>query len=140
MKTNPIHSERVTSGLRRSFRDADCKTANRVCYGYTTTADGNLIINETEAKIVRWIFEQYRAGDSLGKIAAGLERMGVESPSGKAKWNREAISKLLSNEKYTGSVLLQKTMSFCGTQFTEVSHKRKADDLDLCPASDKHGI
>jgi hypothetical protein len=29
----------------------------------------------------------------------------------------EAISKLLSNEKYTGSILLQKTLSFCGTQF-----------------------
>ncbi|MEG2668817.1 MAG: recombinase family protein, partial [Lachnospiraceae bacterium] len=38
-------------------------------------------------------------------------------PTGKAKWNREAISKLLSNEKYTGSVLLQKTTSFAGTQF-----------------------
>ena len=27
------------------------------------------------------------------------------------KWNREAIDKLLSNEKYTGRVLLQKTVS-----------------------------
>lgn len=58
----------------------------------------------------------YLAGDSLGKIAASLEKQGVLSPIGKAKWNREAISKLLSNEKYTGSVLLQKTMSICGTQ------------------------
>lgn len=56
-------------------------------------------------------------GDSFGKITAGLERQGIPSPTGKAKWNREAISKLLSNEKYTGSVLLQKTLSFCGMQF-----------------------
>ena len=33
------------------------------------------------------------------------------SPTGGPKWNREAIDKLLSNEKYTGRVLLQKTVS-----------------------------
>ena len=55
-----------------------------------------------EAKVVSWIFERYLAGDSLGKIAAGLERQGILSPTGKPKWNREAIDKLLSNEKYTG--------------------------------------
>ena len=36
---------------------------------------------------------------------------GIPSPTGKPKWNREAIDKLLSNEKYTGCVLLQKTVS-----------------------------
>ncbi len=109
--------EQITDGLRKSFRSADCKMANRTCYGYDTAEDGELTINETEATIVRWIFSRYLAGDSLGKIATGLEKQGVSSPSGKAKWSREAISKLLSNEKYTGSVLLQKTVSYCGIQF-----------------------
>ena len=63
------------------------------------------------ALMVNWIFERYLAGDSLGKIAAGLERQGIPSPTGRPKWNREAIDKLLSNEKYTGRVLLQKTLS-----------------------------
>lgn len=58
-----------------------------------------------------WIFERYLAGDSLGKIAARLEKQGIPSPTGRPKWNREAIDKLLSNEKYTGRVLLQKTVS-----------------------------
>ena len=61
--------------------------------------------------MVCWIFEQYLAGNSLGKIAAGLERQGIPSPTGRPKWNRETIDKLLSNEKYTGRVLLQKTVS-----------------------------
>jgi hypothetical protein len=92
--------------------------ANRNCYGYDTTFSGELIINEEEAKVVRWIFESDLAGDSLGRIATGLQKQNIPSPSGKPKWNREAISKLLSNEKYTGSVLLQKTLSICGAQFT----------------------
>ena len=64
-----------------------------------------------EAETVCWIFQRCLDGDSLGKIAAGLESQGIPSPTGKPKWNREAIDKLLSNEKYTGRVLLQKTIS-----------------------------
>ena len=47
---------------------------------------------------------------SLGAIAAELSKQQIYSPTGKAKWSREAIHKLLSNEKYTGRVLLQKTV------------------------------
>jgi hypothetical protein len=110
-------SKRITEGVRKSFQSADCKMANRSCYGYDTMPDGELIVNGAEAKVVRWIFERYLSGDSLGKIAAGLQNQNIPYPSGKPKWNREAISKLLSNEKYTGAVLLQKTLSVCGAQF-----------------------
>lgn len=110
-------STKITEALRKSFQTTDCKIANRTCYGYTTTVDGVLVASEAEAVIVKWIFDRYLAGKSFGKIVSGLERKGVLSPTGKAKWNREAISKLLSNEKYTGSVLLQKTVSYSGIQF-----------------------
>lgn len=40
-----------------------------------------------------------------------MEKQGILSPTGRPKWNREAIDKLLSNEKYTGQVMLQKTVS-----------------------------
>ena len=61
--------------------------------------DGTLRVNPDEANVVRWIFEQYQLGQSLGKIADGLAQQKIPSPTGKAKWNREAIDKLLSNEK-----------------------------------------
>lgn len=125
-------SEMITEGLRQSFRSTDCKMANRCCYGYDTTPGGKLIINEPEAKIVHWIFDRYLVGDSLGKITAGLEKQGFLSPTGKSKWNRETISKLLSNEKYTGSVLLQKTMSFAGAQL------KNDGDLDQVLLKDHH--
>ena len=104
-------SEAIKSSLRKGFQNGSSKMAKRKCYGYTINSDGELEINPDEAKVVSWIFERYLAGDSLGKIAAGLERQGIPSPTGRPKWNREAIDKLLSNEKYTGRVLLQKTVS-----------------------------
>ena len=104
-------SEAIKNGLRKGFQDGSSKMAKRRCYGYEVGSDGELVVNPDEARVVCWIFEQYLAGNSLGKIAAGLERQGIPSPTGRSKWNREAIDKLLSNEKYTGRVLLQKTVS-----------------------------
>ena len=104
-------SEAIKAGLRKGFQNGSSKMAQRKCYGYEVCSDGGLVVNPEEAKVVSWIFEQYLAGNSLGKIAAGLEKQGITSPTGKPRWNREAIDKLLSNEKYTGRVLLQKTVS-----------------------------
>ena len=104
-------SEAIRNGLRKGFQDGSSKMAKRKCYGYDVGPDGKLTVNPDEAKVVCWIFERYLAGDSLGKIATGLEHQGILSPTGRPRWNREAIDKLLSNEKYTGRVLLQKTVS-----------------------------
>ena len=104
-------SEAIKNGLRKGFQDGTSKMARRKCYGYSINFDGELEINPVEAKVVVWIFEQYLAGNSLGKITDGLEQQGILSPTSRPKWNREAIDKLLSNEKYTGRVLLQKTVS-----------------------------
>ena len=104
-------SEAIKNGFQKGFQDGSSKMAKRKCYGYTINSNGELEINLGEAKVVSWIFERFLAGDSLGKIASGLERQGILSPTGKPRWNWEAINKLLSNEKYTGRVLLQKTIS-----------------------------
>ena len=104
-------SEAIKAGLRKGFQDGDSKMAKRKCYGYDIGADGELVVNSDEATVVRWIFDRYLSSESLGRIVAGLEQQGIPSPTGRAKWNREAIDKLLSNEKYTGRVLLQKTVS-----------------------------
>ena len=114
---NPVEkSYLIKEGIQKGFRDGTAKMAKRRCYGYDSAPDGSLTINPVEAKVVIEIFERYLRGDSLGKIVSALEQQGVPSPSGKAKWNREAVNKMLSNEKYTGRVLLQKTVSTGVTQ------------------------
>lgn len=109
-------SQVIKDGLRRGFQNGTSKMAQRRCYGYDVGLNGELTINPDEAAVVCWIFERYLHGDSLGKIASALESKRILSPTGKPKWNREALNKLLSNEKYTGRVLLQKTVSTGTTQ------------------------
>jgi len=126
-------SESIRAGLRKGFQDGTSKLAQRRCYGYNTDPDGNLVINPDEAAIVRWIFDRYISGNSLGTIAAGLEEQGIPSPTGSPKWNREAINKLISNEKYTGRVLLQKTISTGGSKI------KNNGFMDQYLYSDSHG-
>ncbi len=104
-------SNSIKTGLRKGFQDGTSKMAQRKCYGYDIGPNGELTINPDEAAVIRWIFESYLHGNSLGKIASALKAKGILSPTGKTMWNREALNKLLSNEKYTGRVLLQKTVS-----------------------------
>lgn len=66
--------------------------------------------------VVRLIFERYLAGDSLGKIVGLLAEKKLPSPSGKGKWSCKVVDSQLSNEKYIGQVLLQKTIVEDGVQ------------------------
>lgn len=99
----------VKWGIHTGFRLGHSKFADKVCYGYKKDEDGRLIIDESQAKIVEEIFSLYLEGNSLRKIADKLYERGIVSPTGKEIWTPTAISKILSNEKYTGNVILQKT-------------------------------
>ncbi len=114
MDTN--RSELIKNGLKKRFQSGSSSKASTSCYGYKATTEGNLIVYPIEAIYVIHIFDRFVAGDSLGKIASSLTRMGVLSPTGKAKWSRETISKILENEKYTGDVILGKTEACNGVQ------------------------
>lgn len=109
-------SEQIRAGLQKSFQSGSSAKALTVCYGYRLTSSGELIIYPTEAVIVFYIFERFEAGDSYGKISNALADMEIVSPSGKAAWSRETISKLLANEKYVGDVILGKTQVVDGVQ------------------------
>lgn len=96
-------------GLQKSFADPDSKYYQRKCYGYKHDENGHLAIDEKEAEVVRLIFRMSREGASLSKIAQALQKQGIPSPRGKAIWSRETLRKNLNNEKYFGTVILQKT-------------------------------
>jgi len=115
---NKQKSALITAGMRNAFRDGTSKLANRVCCGYECDERGDLVVCEREADVVRRIFGHYLAGASLGQIANYLAEREIPSPTGKSRWGREAIGKLLRNEKYIGCVRLQKTVVHDGKQVT----------------------
>ena len=84
--------------------------------GYTKDEEGNLIIDEDEAVIIRRIFREYLEGASFRDIANGLERDKIKTGGKRYKWHLSTIQGILQNEKYMGDALLQKTIT---TDFIE---------------------
>ncbi len=103
-------SQNIRWGIKRSFENNDSKYRNRICFGYRHDQDGKLIIDVAQAKIVKNIFSLYLNGYSLRQISKELEYQSIRSPRRSYRWGPETLNKILSNEKYTGNVLLQKTI------------------------------
>ena len=77
--------------------------------GYDLDEDGNLVINEEEAKTVRLIFFMYLFGYTTGQIADTLMQLGRRTKKGNVKWTSGTVLAQLQNERHCGSVLARKT-------------------------------
>ena len=102
-------SQNVKLGIQYRYQQGKVQINHNHFLGYTKDADGNLVIDEAQAEIVRRIYREYLQGLSMDKIAAGLEADGILTGAGKTKWYSSTINKILRNEKYIGDALLQKT-------------------------------
>lgn len=102
-------SMNVKIGKRQSLKNGNVPFCYKSFLGYQKGADGNPEIVPDEAKIIRRIYEEYLAGKSLNDIAKSLMSDGILSPRGKTVWTSKVIMSILSNEKYKGDALLQKT-------------------------------
>ena len=102
-------SENSTWGIRRRFEQGRLFINTTKFLGYDKDKNGNLVINEKQAKIVRRIYKEFLDGKGANRIARDLEKDRVPNWRGKAKWYENSIRGILTNEKYKGDALLQKT-------------------------------
>ena len=108
-------SESISSNIRRGRQmHAKVGTLKIPChwlYGYRKDADGKFCIVPEQAEVVREIYERYKDGASLRNLKDWLEGNQIKTVLGTADWSISVIKGILTNEKYCGDVLLQKT--FC---------------------------
>lgn len=102
-------SENTRWGVTRKFEKGIIQVNHKKFLGYTKDDNGNLVIVPKEAVIVKRIFREYLEGKSLIKIAQGLERDGIKTVTGLDHWHPGTLDKMLSNEKFCGDALMQKT-------------------------------
>ncbi|MDR6938526.1 recombinase family protein [Arcanobacterium hippocoleae] len=104
-------SENVTWGQRKRFSDGKVNMPFKNFLGYKRGSDGSPVINPEQAETVRRIYRHYLEGMSIPQIAAALDTDGVLTPRGKTRWSHTTIQPILTNEKYKGDALLQKTFT-----------------------------
>lgn len=102
-------SENVRWGQQKKFQDGKFSLAYSRFLGYDVNEDGEMVINEEQAKIVRLIYGLYLEGYSTYKIAKKLTDSEYETITGSKAWHPSTIRGILVNEKYTGDALLMKT-------------------------------
>lgn len=93
--------------------------------GYDKDENGNLVINEEEAKTVRLIFFSYIYGYSTQKIADALTELERLTKRGNEVWSAGSVLQILTNERYCGDVLARKTYTP-----NYLDHKSKKNNHD----------
>ena len=119
-------SENVTWGMRKRFAEGKVTMPYKQFMGYRKGKNGVPEIVEAEAKIIRTIFRRFLEGATPAMIARELNDAGIPCPSRKsllsedemeaakarkktARWSPSTIERILTNEKYKGDAILQKT-------------------------------
>lgn len=103
-------SQNVTLGKRWAMKEGHVSFAYKRFLGYKKV-DGKIVIDEDQAVLVRLIYRMFlREGKTCSGIAEYLKAKGIMTPSGKsANWTKNTVYSILTNEKYKGDALLQKT-------------------------------
>lgn len=102
-------SANVKFGKAQSAREGNATFHYKNFLGYRKGADGKPEIEPEGAETVKMIYDIFLGGDSLMKVAEKLDSAGRPTPSGHGKWSSSTVRSILSNEKYAGDVIINKT-------------------------------
>ena len=94
--------------------------------GYDVAFDKTYLVNEEEAQAVKIIFDMYVNGYSYSNIIDKLNDLGYKTKRGN-KFGKNSLHGILSNEKYTGVYVFNKTQRK-GVNGKRNGHKQKSDD------------
>ena len=100
-------AERMRRGRLHRLRMGHLTGHGFTTYGYTylkrtPTSPAALVVNEEQARIVRWIFDVYTSGWPLIRIVRTLEERGVLTCRGKRLWKADIIARMFRNTMYIG--------------------------------------
>jgi DNA invertase Pin-like site-specific DNA recombinase/FtsZ-binding cell division protein ZapB len=128
-------SENCTWGQRKRFSDGKVCVPYSRFLGYDRAEGGGLVINEEQAVTVRLIYKMFLEGATPFAIANHLTEQGILSPGGKPKWNQSAVKSILTNEKYKGDALLQKSYT---VDFLTKKKKRNEGEIPQYYVENSH--
>ena len=102
-------SANVKWGKAQSAKQGNVPFQCKHFLGYTKNTDGEIEIVPEEAETIRKIYDLYLSGESLYGIKCYLEEQEIPTPAGYSVWRQETIRSILSNEKYKGDAIINKT-------------------------------
>ena len=126
-------SMRVKAGQMVSFQNGVVYGTGNVL-GYDKVGP-EYVINETQARTVRKIFDMYLAGNGSQKIKRQLEKDGDLTAMGKSLWHYATISHILKNRLYCGELEYRKEYV---PDYLEQKRAKNNGELDRIIVEGKH--
>ena len=126
-------SQNMQWSIERRMKNGTFVASNQP-YGYDKI-DGQLVINEAEAEIVRRIFSEYLCGSGLNAICQSLNADGLIMGKSGIEWKKKAVRYILTNEKYIGDCLWRKKYTENVFPFKKTQNRGQADQYYI---SDHH--
>lgn len=120
-------SANVRLGIQFRNQQGKVQVNHNRFLGYTKDKDGKLVIVPEEAEVVKRIYREYLEGASMIQIKRGLEKDGILNGAHSPKWYATNIRQILTNEKYIGDALLQKTYT------VDILEKKRAKNNGFLP-------
>jgi DNA invertase Pin-like site-specific DNA recombinase len=141
------NSRRTLSAMLLKARDGKYQ-GGKVSYGYRLEPDPTrgkngkrLVPDGHKAEVVRFIFQRYADGATLGQIVRELFERGVQSPSGNPRWDRPPLWYMLRKRIYVGDAtwgvnVRGKYHRSCGNGQMAATPRAVKDVTVRLPASD----
>lgn len=100
-------SQRVKAGQMISFQNGVFYGTGNIL-GYNKVGK-DLVVNEAQAEIVKFIFSEYLSGKGTVKIADELTKMEAHTSMGLTNWSPSYVSRVLRNPFYSGTIVYRKS-------------------------------
>ena len=90
-------SQNVKMGIQYRYQQGKVFVNHNHFLGYTKDAQGNLVIEPAEAKVIKQIFYSYLNGMSMRQIADSLKADGILTGGKTKNWRSSSVAKILKN-------------------------------------------
>lgn len=126
-------SQRVKAGQKISFQNGVFYGTGNIL-GYDKVGK-DLIINESQAEIVKKIFSMFLDGKGSTIIKNELERLGYKTSTGLSNWSASYITRVLQNPFYCGTIVYRKAFV---PDFLEQKAKRNTGQVEKVIVEGRH--
>ena len=103
-------SKRIKWGVQKRMEKGERKMVVKTTLGYMYDSEDKVVIDETTKDIVIEIFNLFITGYSYREIAKIMTNRGYLTGTGKTEWNMYDVERVITNEKYVGDFVMQKTV------------------------------
>lgn len=104
-------SDVKSTSIKWAIRNRFANKIPRMVDLYGFDREGEELTPNQESEVVKKMYQIIADGGGVSDVLNYLEEKKIPSPTGKERWTRSTVMYILTNERYNGDVVMQKTLT-----------------------------